>query len=80
MEIWKQLLEKTEEAAKSHLTVSELLLSQVTEVARQQKRIKEQAFKRVRHYVISGIHLLCVTFCITSCPFVACGWYACTVV
>ena len=47
MEVWKMLLQKTEEAAKARMNVSEMLLSQVSEEMRQQKRIKEQSFKRV---------------------------------
>ena len=47
MEIWKMLLQKTEEAARARMNVSEMLLSQVSEEMRQQKRIKEQSFKRV---------------------------------
>ena len=41
------LLQKTEEAARARMNVSEMLLSQVAEEMRQQKRIKEQSFKRV---------------------------------
>ena len=41
------LLQKTEEAARARMNVSEMLLSQVSEEMRQQKRIKEQSFKRV---------------------------------
>ena len=41
------LLQKTEEAASARMNVSEMLLSQVSEEMRQQKRIKEQSFKRV---------------------------------
>ena len=41
------LLQKTEEIAKARQTVSEMLLSQVSEDMRQQRRIKEQSFKRV---------------------------------
>ena len=47
MEVWKMLLQKTEDVAKARLTVSEMLLSQVSEEMRQQRRIKEQSFKRV---------------------------------
>jgi hypothetical protein len=47
MEIWKMLLQKTEEAARARMNVSEMLLSQVSEEMRQQKRIKEQSFKRL---------------------------------
>ena len=41
------LLQKTEEVAKARQNVSEMLLSQISEEMRQQKRIKEQSFKRV---------------------------------
>ena len=41
------LLQTTEEVAKARLNVSEMLLSQVSEEMRQQRRIKEQSFKRV---------------------------------
>ena len=47
MEVWKALLEKTDELSKRRLTMSDLLNSQVSEVAKQQKRIKEANFKRV---------------------------------
>lgn len=47
LEVWKMLLQKTEEIAKARQTVSEMLLSQVSEDMRQQRRIKEQSFKRV---------------------------------
>lgn len=45
--MWKALLEKTDELSKRRLTMSELLLTQVSDVAKQQKRIKETNFKRV---------------------------------
>ena len=41
------LLQKTEEAARARMNVAEMLLSQVSEEMRQEKRIKEQSFKRV---------------------------------
>ena len=41
------LLQKTEEMAKARHNVSEMLFSQISEEMRQQKRIKEQSFKRV---------------------------------
>ena len=47
IEVWKALLEKTDELSKRKLTMSELLLTQVSDVAKQQKRIKETNFKRV---------------------------------
>lgn len=47
MEVWKALLEKTDELSKRKLTMSELLITQVSEVMKQQKRIKEANFKRV---------------------------------
>ena len=47
LEIWKMMLEKTDELAKHRLKVAEMMLSQISEEMRQQKRIKEQAFKRV---------------------------------
>lgn len=47
MEVWKALLEKTDELSKRKLTMSELLTTQVSEVMKQQKRIKEANFKRV---------------------------------
>ena len=46
--MWKALLEKTDELSKRRLTISELLLSQVSEIAKQQKRVKEANYKRVR--------------------------------
>ena len=48
MEVWKALLEKTEEISKRRLTISELLITQVSDIMKQQKRIKESKFKRVR--------------------------------
>ena len=41
------LLQKTEQVAKARQNVSEMLLSQISEDMRQQRRIKEQSFKRV---------------------------------
>ena len=41
------MLEKTDEIAKQHHGVAEVMLSQISEEMRQQKRIKEQTFKRV---------------------------------
>ena len=41
------MLEKTEDLAKHRLKVAEMMLSQISEEMRQQKRIKEQTFKRV---------------------------------
>ena len=49
------LLQKTEEIAKARQNVSEMLLSQISEDMRQQRRIKEQSFKRV-----SGCGCVCV--------------------
>ena len=48
------MLQKTEEIAKARQNVSELLMSQVSEVMKQQKRIKEQNFKRVRAFIGSS--------------------------
>jgi hypothetical protein len=50
--VWKSLLEKTDELSKRRLTMSELLLSQVSDVAKQQKRIKEANFKKVWWYCV----------------------------
>ena len=47
LEIWKMMLEKTDELAKHRLKVAEMMLSQISEEMRQQKRIKEQTYKRV---------------------------------
>ncbi len=47
LEVWKRLLEKTEEVARARINVSEMLMSKVSEEMRQQKRLKEQAFKKV---------------------------------
>jgi len=47
MEIWKMLLDKTGEMAKYKLTCSDLLLNKVSDVMKQQRRVKETAFKRV---------------------------------
>lgn len=47
MEIWKILLTKTDELSKRRQSISELLLTQVSDVAKQQKRMKEANFKRV---------------------------------
>jgi len=45
--VWKSLLEKTEELSKQRMTISELLTSQVADVAKQQKKLKEANYKRV---------------------------------
>ena len=47
--MWKALLEKTDELSKRRSTMSDLLNTQVSDVAKQQKRIKEANFKRVSH-------------------------------
>lgn len=47
IEVWKALLEKTEDLSKRRLTMSELLVTQVSDVAKQQKRIKEANFKKL---------------------------------
>jgi hypothetical protein len=47
LEVWKMLLQKTEQMAKARQNVSEMLLSQISEDMRQQRRIKEQSFKRL---------------------------------
>ena len=47
LEIWRMMLEKTDEIAQQHQRVAEVMLSQISEEMRQQKRIKEQTFKRV---------------------------------
>ena len=41
------MLEKTDELAKHRLKVAEMMLTQISEEMRQQRRIKEQTFKRV---------------------------------
>ena len=41
------LLDKTGEMAKHRQTTSDLLLSQVSDVMKQQRRVKEAAFKKV---------------------------------
>lgn len=48
MEVWKALLDKTEDLSKRRLTISELLITQVSDVIKQQKRVKETNYKRVR--------------------------------
>lgn len=48
IEIWKQLLEKTADLAKQKQTIADLLHNQISEMMKQQKRVKEAAFKRVR--------------------------------
>ena len=50
MEVWNALLTKTEELSKRRQTMSELLVTQVSDVAKQQKKIKEANFKRVSHF------------------------------
>ena len=47
IEIWKSLLEKTADLAKQKQTIADLLHNQIPEMMKQQKRIKEAAFKRV---------------------------------
>ena len=47
MEVWKMLLQKTEDMAKSRTSVSELLLNQISDIMRQQRRGKEQNFRKV---------------------------------
>ena len=47
VEIWKQLLEKTADMAKQKQQVADLLHNQISEMMKQQKRVKEAAFKRV---------------------------------
>ncbi|XP_064404810.1 F-BAR and double SH3 domains protein 2-like [Halichondria panicea] len=47
MEVWKMMLDKTGELAKYRLTNSDLLLNKVSEVMKQQRRVKENSFKRL---------------------------------
>lgn len=47
VEVWKNLLEKTADLAKQKQTIADLLHNQISEMMKQQKRIKETAFKRV---------------------------------
>jgi hypothetical protein len=47
IEIWKNLLEKTADMAKQKQQVADLLHNQISEMMKQQKRVKEAAFKRV---------------------------------
>ena len=49
VEVWKQLLEKTADMAKQRQTVADLLHNQISEMIKQQKRVKEAAYKRVSH-------------------------------
>ena len=48
IEIWRHLLEKTADMAKQKQTIADLLHTQIPEMMKQQKRVKEAAFKRVR--------------------------------
>ena len=47
LEIWKMMLEKTEEISKHRMRVADMMLSSISEEMRQQKRVKEQVFKKV---------------------------------
>ena len=49
VEVWTQLLEKTADLAKQRQTVADLLTNQVSEMMKQQKRVKEMAYKKVSH-------------------------------
>ena len=42
------MLEKTADMAKQKQTIADLLHTQIPEMMKQQKRVKEAAFKRVR--------------------------------
>ena len=46
MEIWKAILQKTEELGKRRGSVADLLQSGIAETLKEQKRKKEQLFKR----------------------------------
>ena len=47
LEVWQMLMDKTEEMSKQRLSVADMMLSKISEEMKQQKRFKEQAFKRV---------------------------------
>ena len=47
LEMWKVMLERTESMAKSHSTAADLLVSRVAESLKQQRKFKEQAYKKV---------------------------------
>ena len=47
IEIWKHLLDKTADLAKHKQNVADMLHNQISEMMKQQKRIKETMFKRV---------------------------------
>ena len=64
------LLQKTEEMAKARQNVSEMLLSQISEDMRQQRRIKEQAFKRVSVCVCVCVCVTCM-YCVVELSFEA---------
>ncbi len=55
MEVWKMMLDKTGELAKYRLTNSDLLLNKVSEVMKQQRRVKENSFKRVSALLILDV-------------------------
>ena len=46
-----QLLEKTVDLSKQRLTIADLLTNQVSEVMKQQKRVKETAYKKVSQQI-----------------------------
>ena len=48
LEMWKMMLERTESMAKSHSTAADLLLSKVADSLKLQKKLKEQAYKKVQ--------------------------------
>ena len=48
------LMDKTEEMSKQRLSVADMMLSKISEEMKQQKRFKEQAFKRVSLYFTSS--------------------------
>ena len=50
--MWRALLEKTDELSKRRMTMSELLLTQVSEVGKYQKRTKEANFKKVSEWAM----------------------------
>ena len=51
VEVWMQLLEKTVDLSKQRLTIADLLTNQVSEVMKQQKRVKETAYKKVSQQI-----------------------------
>ena len=47
LEIWKVMLDRTEAMAKSLSTAADLLTTKVAESLKQQKKFKEQSYKKV---------------------------------